>query len=153
MNGARGVQRDVLAKVDDESLEVFVVWMGVMRGRDTREAAIQSMAVVPDGRAQHFYIGDWTLGEAIDDVIELPLDPQDPSKPVSPLAWDVYLVFDTAAQWGDEPPSPQSWMHQLGVVDDRRFSGSKLREQVEAMLETEAEPEPPVDEDDSAEDF
>jgi hypothetical protein len=29
-------------------------------------------------------------------------------------AWDVYFIYGPEAHWGDEPPKPDFWMHQLG---------------------------------------
>ncbi len=29
-------------------------------------------------------------------------------------AWDIYFFYKKGALWGDEPPPPTAWMHQLG---------------------------------------
>ncbi len=50
-------------------------------------------------------------------------------------AWDVYLVFDRAAEWKAEPPIPNYWMHQLrGVSAERRLVGETLATDLKKLL-------------------
>ena len=46
------------------------------------------------------------------------------------VAWDIYLFYDRGALWGEHPPEPVDWMHQLGGgrrADPQRFhAGAEL---------------------------
>ena len=51
------------------------------------------------------------------------------------LAWDVYFAFDAKAKWGDAPPTPAFWMHQL-ANDERKLDGERFKDQVLEALRT-----------------
>ncbi len=118
------VQDNVLAKLDNDNLRVYVVWTPVLR-EDNRTAAGQSVAYITDTRAVHFWDEDKSLGLSFGKLVTLPRQRE--------LAWDVYFVFGKDAVWIESPPTPADWMHQLGV-DERLFDGDKLRASVEKLL-------------------
>ncbi len=118
------VQDNVLAKLDNDNLRVYVVWTPVLR-EDNRTAAGQSVAYITDTRAVHFWDEDKSLGLSFGKLVTLPRQRE--------LAWDVYFVFGKDAEWTESPPTPADWMHQLGV-DERLFDGDKLRATVEKLL-------------------
>ncbi len=118
------VQDNVLAKLNNDNLRVYVVWTPVLR-EDNRTAAGQSVAQITDSRAVHFWDEDKSLGLSFGKLVTLPRQRE--------LAWDVYLVFDEQSEWTETPPKPAAWMHQLGL-DERLLDGDKLRESVEKLL-------------------
>jgi hypothetical protein len=78
---------------------------------------------VPDGRNLHFWDGAGRLGQAYAKVVDLPHNKK--------FAWDVYFVFDAKAKWGDAPPKPDFWMHQLGGPETgNMLDGGKFREAI-----------------------
>ena len=119
------MQQEILEVVNDEKLTVYVVWTPVLQ-EDDRQAAIKAIGKVPDERATHFWDADKSLGFSLGRTVTLPRERQ--------LAWDVYFVFDADAEWGDGPPQPSDWMHQLGT-DERKLDGEKLRNAVESLLQ------------------
>ena len=53
-------------------------------------------------------------------------------------AWDVYLIFDRNAEWKDQPPAPQDWMHQLPRAPaERRLDGDALAAKAARLLNPE----------------
>ena len=51
------------------------------------------------------------------------------------FAWDVYFVFGAKAKWGDAPPKPDFWMHQLGGPETgNMLDGGKFREAIRQRL-------------------
>lgn len=124
MSGARAVQTEVLDEIDDENLRVYVVWTPVLQ-EDGRSRAVNAVQQVSDGRALHLWDSDKSLGLSLGTTVTLPRGRE--------LAWDTYFVFDSQSEWGDTPPEPADWMHQLGN-DDRTLDGSKLRSVVERLL-------------------
>ena len=119
------VQQEILEVVNDEKLTVYVVWTPVLR-EDDRQAAVKAIGKVPDERAIHFWDADKSLGFSLGRTVTLPRERQ--------FAWDVYFVFDADVEWGDGPPQPADWMHQLGT-DERKLDGEKLRNAVESLLQ------------------
>ena len=120
------VQDEVLAKIGSEEVEAFVVWIPTFPG-DDRHKALAARSLVPDRRARHFWDGERRVGARYHRTLELP-------ERVG-LAWDVYFVFDSDSVWGDEPPLPSVWQHQLSGVDARnRLDGETLRAAVERAL-------------------
>ena len=118
------VQDNVLAKLNNDTLRVYVVWTPVLR-EDNRMAARQSVASITDGRATHFWDEDKSLGLSFGKLVTLPRKRE--------LAWDVYFVFDEQSEWRETPPKATDWMHQLGL-DERLLNGDKLRQSVEKLL-------------------
>lgn len=120
------VQKEILEALSHEKLKVYVVWAPVLQ-EDDRQAAINAIGHISDERARHFWDADKSLGFSLGNVVTLPRDRK--------LAWDVYFAFDETATWGDMPPKPASWMHQLGT-DARKLDGDSLRMSIERLLGT-----------------
>ena len=125
MRGARVVRDQVLNNLSRGKFKAYIVWTPVLFG-DCREAAEESLREVPDPRVTHFWDHDKALGKKFGRLLELPHGKK--------FAWDVYLLYDARAHWGDHPPEPTDWMHQLGQ-DARRLDGEELRKKVAALLE------------------
>ena len=120
------MQQKVLDKIDSDKLVVFVVWIPILQA-DDRDAALVSMKIVSDKRAIQFWDSTWNLGTSVAKDMTLPGKTK--------FAWDLYFVYDAAAEWKDKPPVPADWMHQLGGVKDERWlDGDKLRTSVETLL-------------------
>jgi len=84
---------------------------------------------LPDERVSHFWDADGTLVKAYSRILRL-----GESRP----AWDVYLFFDRDAEWRDEPPSPQNWMHQLPRAPaERRLDADALAAKAGRLLNRE----------------
>ena len=50
------------------------------------------------------------------------------------IAWDIYLLYGADAQWTDQPPPPDYWMHQLTVVTAApRLDDETFAKQLQAM--------------------
>ena len=44
-------------------------------------------------------------------------------------AWDVWMLFGPDARWGESPPEPDWWEHQLGgLPPDRRLDFDRFAE-------------------------
>ncbi len=120
------VQNKVLDVVKSDKVKVYVVWTPVL-SEDDGKAADNAVEAVPDDRAMHFWDDDKSLGFSLGKTVTLPRGRK--------LAWDVYFAFDTKAKWGDGPPKPAYWMHQLGN-DERKLDGEKLKDYVLNALAT-----------------
>ena len=54
-------------------------------------------------------------------------------------AWDVYLFFDSHAEWKNQPPSPCQWIHQLDdswADPTRRRFGDMLEPELGRLLKS-----------------
>lgn len=121
------VQNKVLDVVKSDKVKVYVVWTPVLR-EDDGPAADKAVEAVPDDRAVHFWDGDKSLGFLLGKIVTLPRGRK--------LAWDAYFAFDTTAKWGDAPPTPVFWMHQL-ADDERKLDGERFKDQVLKALGTQ----------------
>lgn len=63
--------------------------------------------LIPDERVRHYWDGESLVGSAYQAALGL----EEP-------AWDVWMLFGRDAVWGDEPPDPAWWEHQLGALPD-----------------------------------
>jgi hypothetical protein len=117
------VQR-VLEQLEGEPIEVFVVWIPAI-GSDRFEATENAMTLIPDERARHYWDGSQALGEVLSPSLGIR----------AKMAWDVYVVYDGAAEWEDSPPRPLSWLHQKAGEDVLlELTEERLVEQLRAAL-------------------
>jgi hypothetical protein len=108
------MQQEVLAKVNDPDLRVYMVWVPKSRGleRDVASATRQ----YPEPRAQHFWDARSVLVDGYEQTLQLPED-----------AWDVFMIYGRGARWeGTMPPAPDYWAHQLGSREKPRVPGPWL---------------------------
>jgi len=88
----------------------------------------------PDARVSHFVDLDTRLGERFGPVLDLPKDQ---------LAWDAFLLFAPGVEWGDAPPKPTFWMHQLNRGPPAlRLDAARLDAEVEKLLAAPKESQP-----------
>ena len=129
VEGARVVHRQATSPIESADLAIFVVWLPRYPG-DNREKAVAANRNVPDSRAHHFWDADTWLAKQYGQILGLPQGKQ--------FAWDTYMVFHANTSWKDRPPTPNSWMHQMGGTlgrdHPRWLDGSRFRESVNSLL-------------------
>lgn len=98
---------DVLAKVKDNRLKVYVVWEPIMP-KDGPEPLVAAAAVMAgETRAVQYWDGGAVSGKAYVKKLNLPL---------KSAAWDIYFLFPPGVKWEKDPPAPSFWMHQLNFL-------------------------------------
>jgi hypothetical protein len=127
-NCARIVRRYVFEKIEDPELRAYIVWEPIYP-EDSRAAAEQSASLIADPRVTHFWADHRSTGSAFQKAVGLATSP----------AWDVVLVFNSEKRWlaDGQAPVPDFFMHNLKgdeLPKERRLNGSKLMEEVRAVL-------------------
>jgi hypothetical protein len=80
----------------------MVVWTNMLP--DDADANIGEVAgMMRDNRVRSFHDPERRASEAIAAALGAE----------GMRAWDVYLFFDSEAEWGDRAPGPHGWVHQL----------------------------------------
>lgn len=74
-------------------------------------------------RVTHYWDGENVLSEAFTPVLGLKQE-----------AWDVYMLYDKDAEWGDTPPKPVYWQEQLGISDATKLDRTKLTAEINKLL-------------------
>lgn len=118
--------QSVLDQVDSPDVRVYVVWEPILIS-DREGAARRASALLPDPRAVHFWAPDLELARAFRRPLGLERE----------AAWDVYLVYDRAAEWGpDAAPTPNDFQHQLSgrLPDDKFLDEGALVERIRELL-------------------
>jgi len=116
----------VLDKLTAPDLRVYAVWVPILWS-DWRLAVSRATTRLPDERVSHFWDAGGTLVRAYSQILQL-----SDARP----AWDVYLLFDRNAEWNDEPPAPQDWMHQLPREPaERRLDSEALAAKAGRLLD------------------
>jgi len=121
------VLENVLNQIDDEQLEVYVVWIPVLGSDSLAEAEQAALTEVADERVTHFWDGEQSLGRAYGKALALP-NGRD-------LAWDIYFTYAAGQEWGETLPVPADWSHQLGFDDRSLQDGARILESLEVLLE------------------
>ena len=119
------MQTAVLDAIDDPSLRAYVCWVPVLP-EDVEAPDEEALALVPDRRARHFWDAEGHLTKLFHSVLQLPADWP---------ARDVYLVYPPGVAWGEEPPSPSYWEHQLGELPlAPMLNGETFRARLQSFL-------------------
>jgi hypothetical protein len=96
------VQDNVLAKLGDRDVKVFVVWLA-MRRTDARSEWPRNEIVDP--RATHFWDERKAVGTA--------LAARDDLKSWRPVAWDIWAMFPAGTIWIADVPRPIASGHTV----------------------------------------
>jgi len=129
-HGASVIQENVVSKFASDKLAVYVVSVPLLNLQDPatlQRHAHQYARLIPSGpRVTHYSDPGAYVGKKYGPIIAVPYG--------SP-AWDVYFAFDANARWGDTPPMPNYWEHQLGgMSQDQYLDGPRFAEQVRKLL-------------------
>ncbi|MGH9863177.1 MAG: hypothetical protein ACRD35_07115 [Candidatus Acidiferrales bacterium] len=123
------MKQQVLDAQPNSELEVYVVWVPVLSRlsleglRGPAQAAGRKR--LADTRVLNFLDPELRLGMPYGRVLGLAGDEP---------AWDVFLVFERGVRWGERPPAPTAWMHQLGELPwSKRLDARKLAEVIESL--------------------
>ena len=96
---------------------------------DSAITAKLSARIIRDPRARQFYDPDHLAGKAIAEG----LGGKDK------IAWDIYLFYAAGDEWGDCPPTPTDWAHQLvGAAwadNARHHSGDDLFKELRRIMQ------------------
>ena len=107
-----------------------MVWLPVLnlQGPETlQKNGAAAAKLIPDPRVRFYSDPRDGTGAAYGKLMKVPHG--------SP-AWDIYFVFGMDAQWRNEPPKPQYWMHQLWEMDPKLLlKGPIFFEHVKKLLE------------------
>lgn len=119
------MQKTTLAKVNDATLRVYVVWVPML-APDFEFTVKRATTWVPDQRASHYWDRDGVLARGYARVLQM-----EPGA----KAWDVYLVYGREVEWRDTPPAPYSFMDKIGIERGRPLDGEQLAIELKALSE------------------
>ena len=104
----------------------MMVWVEMLQ-EDAKADIDEVAATMDDPRVRSFHDPMGRAGEAIAAALGAEGE----------RAWDVYLFFDSEADWTELPPAPRGWVHQLGdewADPVRRRHGDQLERELAALL-------------------
>ena len=129
LRGVSSLQEEWLDARRGDDVAVFVVWSDQL-GAAPRHVA-EAAELMRDPRARHYWDGGRVVGKAYQNSLEA----GGTNFMIGTEAWDVWLLFDGDAVWGDSgPPVPVWWEHQLGraglppdrQLDPERFAAKAV---------------------------
>jgi len=118
--GARAVRDHVLDA--DADVEVHVVWGRVLPS-DDRQAVLAAAETLEGDAVRHYWDPEMLLGRRLGEHMALL---------GADFAWDVYLFYAPGAAWGDTPPEPAAWAHQMSGLEADHF---RTGDELDAFLE------------------
>ena len=126
----QGVVRGLFEEFSNDRLRGVVIWVPILP-KDSLQAAEAEACDFTDSRISHL----WDTNRSLSEAFATSLGLQSP-------AWDVYLLFDSGAEWiGDDAPRPAYWMAQLpervGAERERLLQPARLAEELQLRLDRE----------------
>lgn len=114
-----------LKSVTDDRVRAYIVWLPIFGGDFKGEARKLSNSF-RDKRVSYFLDPESETGKQWERVL----------RTERVIAWDVYLLYESDAEWKEEPPRPAFWMHQLGgVTKAPRFEEATFTSKLKGMLD------------------
>ena len=112
---------------------VSIIWIHMLES-DSKEAAREAARMMDDPRVRQFHDPERLVGRAIAGS----LGSEDR------IAWDFYLFYEQGLEWGERPPAPTAWAHQLSAdwTDPARFHWAEdlVKELEQLMSELAGKP-------------
>jgi hypothetical protein len=96
------VQASIINKFPDADICISIVWINKLSD-DSEQTAQKAAAMFKNPCVVHFYDSKQSSGKAIANCLGW----------TGRVAWDIYLFYKSGAEWGNVPPLPIYWMHQL----------------------------------------
>ncbi len=106
LHGVRGVLQ-ILRELNQSKIKAYIIWIPVLPS-DNASAAIMQASHIRNGQIRHYWNPDRSSGLFFSNLLGLN----------SPIAWDVYLLFNAKKNWENGLLlQPIFWMHQLDIED------------------------------------
>lgn len=105
LQGAEAVQKSVIEKMADKNISVIIVWTNMLK-TDDQEHAFKAASMFKDGKIVQFFDAENKFG----DLVAKRLNPK------GEKAWDIYMFYDTEAEWNQTIPRPFDYAHQLSSL-------------------------------------
>ncbi len=119
------LQKEVLSKVDDPDLAVYLVW-APRNGAEERHVE-RVTELMDDPRAHQYWDGHGAVADPVDDMLEL-------SGPCAGVA----MLYDPEAMWeGAAPPAPAYWEDAHDFEFHRaaeQFDAGRFAGRIKAMM-------------------
>ena len=132
VSGALAVAQSVLSLPPPSDFRLYLLWLPVL-AQDTIEAAEDMRVRLPaDSRTWHFWDHDLIVSQAYHQVLQFARRQRRHR-----VAWDLFLLYQAGVVWGDVPPVPDFWMHQLFLDDIPKLEVDILRGELQKMLDAE----------------
>lgn len=106
-----------------QDVKVYSVWQPILPS-DAKLTVGRATKRLSDPRVSHYWDGENVFAQTFAPVLG-----------VEDQAWDVYLLYDGAAEWGDAPPKPVYWQEQLGISEETKLDKAKLTAEIRKLLE------------------
>jgi hypothetical protein len=120
-----------MEKFATDKLVAYVVWVPLLNIQDParlqRNAQRYANLLPPGARVTHYNDPEAYAAKKYGPIIGVPY---------GGAAWDVYFAFGADVRWGDTPPAPTYWEHQLGggIADNRLLDGPRFAGEVRKLL-------------------
>lgn len=105
-----------------KDVAVYSVWQPILPS-DAQFTVGRATKSLTDGRVKHYWDAENIFASVFSPVLGIDQD-----------TWDVYLVYDTDAEWKDTPPKPVYWQEQLGISDETKLDGPKLGTEINRLI-------------------
>lgn len=111
-----------MADLKGQDVKVYSVWVPMLPS-DAKLTVGRATKSLDDPRVTHYWDADNVLSKAWAPVLG-----------IDDEAWDVYLLYDKDAEWGEMPPKPIYWQEQLGISDATKLDRVKLTTEINKLL-------------------
>lgn len=113
--------QQLLDDLKGQDVKVYSVWQPILPS-DAKLTVGRATKSLPDPRVSHYWDAENVFAQTFAPVLEID------------KAWDLYLLYDNNAEWGETPPKPIYWQEQLGISDATKLDRVKLTAEINKLL-------------------
>jgi hypothetical protein len=129
VSGARAAAQAVLSLPAACDFRLYIVWLPVLANDSLQAAEGARLSLSQDARLAHFWDHDLIISRTYHQVLQL-----GQRQRRHRVAWDIFLLYRAGPLWGDVPPVPSFWMHQLFLEDVPKLEPDSLRHELDQMI-------------------
>lgn len=101
IQGANAIQHAILDAFPG-AFDVGLIWIPMLAD-DTETAIEQAASEFADEEVSQFADPNRIAGKSLAEALGA----------ADGIAWDIYMFYESVAQWTSSPPEPTDWVHQL----------------------------------------
>lgn len=129
LTGAQSAAQALLSLPVEPTFRLYIVWLPVLDTDSLKAAENIRQRLPTDSRMVHFWDCDLIVSVTYHCLLGLRQ-----GRRHHRVAWDIFMLYRPEIMWGEMPPMPDFWMHQLFLDNVPKLEVNTLKHQLDQIL-------------------